>query len=56
VRLDPSGEFGFLETDDGRAIYFHRNSVIDSAYARLAVGSRMTFAEKAGERRRKRRP
>lgn len=50
ARLDPSGEFGFLETDDGRAVYFHRNSVLDSAYSRLAVGSRVTFAEEAGEK------
>jgi cold shock CspA family protein len=50
VRLDPSGEFGFLETDDGREIYFHRNSVLDGAYSRLAAGSRVTFAEEAGEK------
>jgi ribosome-associated translation inhibitor RaiA len=24
VRLDPSGEFGFIETSDGGEIYFHR--------------------------------
>jgi cold shock CspA family protein len=56
VQLDLSREFGFLETDDGRAIYFYRNSVLDSAYSRLAVGSRVTFAEEVGEKRRKRRP
>ena len=50
VRLDPSGEFGFLETNDGQEIYFHRNSVLDDAFARLAVGSRVTFAEEAGEK------
>jgi ribosome-associated translation inhibitor RaiA len=32
VRLDPSGEFGFLETGDGQEIYFHRNSVLDNAF------------------------
>src|SRR5450756_671454 len=45
VRLDPSGEFGFLETSDGGEIYFHRNSVLDGAFSRLAVGTRVTFAE-----------
>jgi hypothetical protein len=30
MRLDPSGEFGFLESSDGREIYFHRNSVLDA--------------------------
>ncbi len=50
VRLDPSGEFGFLESGDGREIYFHRNSVLDGAFAHLAVGSRVTFAEEEGEK------
>ena len=48
--LDPAGEFGFLQTADGREIYFHRNSVLDGAFARLAVGSRIAFAEEAGEK------
>lgn len=50
VRLDPSGEFGFLETSDGREIYFHRNSVLDSAFSSLAVGTRVTFTEEVGEK------
>jgi cold shock CspA family protein/ribosome-associated translation inhibitor RaiA len=50
VELDPLGEFGFIETGDGREIYFHRNSVLDGAFARLAVGSRVTFAEEMGEK------
>jgi cold shock CspA family protein/ribosome-associated translation inhibitor RaiA len=50
VRLDPSGEFGFLESNDGREIYFHRNSVLDDAFPRLTVGTRVTFAEEEGEK------
>jgi cold shock CspA family protein len=50
VRLDPSGEFGFLESGDGREIYFHRNSVLDNGFSRLRVGSRVTFAEELGEK------
>ena len=50
VRLDPSGEFGFLETGDAQEIYFHRNSVLDNAFSRLAVGSRVTYAEEAGDK------
>jgi hypothetical protein len=45
----PFDEFGFLETNRGRAIYFHRNRVLDSTYSSLAVRSRVTFAEEAGE-------
>jgi cold shock CspA family protein/ribosome-associated translation inhibitor RaiA len=50
ARLDPSGEFGFLETADGQEVYFHRNSVLDDGYARLQVGSRVTFAEEMGDK------
>jgi len=50
VRLDPSGEFGFLEAADGQEIYFHRNSVLDDGFARLDVGTRVTFAEEMGEK------
>lgn len=50
VRLDPSGEFGFLEAEDGQEVYFHRNSVLDDAFSRLRVGSRVTFAEEPGDK------
>ncbi len=50
VRIDPSGEFGFLETSDRQEVYFHRNSVLDDAFSRLRVGSRVTFAEELGEK------
>jgi len=50
VRLDPSGEFGFLETAEGQEVYFHRNSVVDDGYARLHVGTRVTFAEEMGDK------
>ena len=48
--IDASGEFGFLEAADGHEIYFHRNSVLDGAFSRLAVGTRVTFAEEIGEK------
>jgi cold shock CspA family protein/ribosome-associated translation inhibitor RaiA len=50
VQLDPFGEFGLLESGDGQEIYFHRNSVLDDDYSRLAVGSRVTYAEEMGEK------
>jgi cold shock CspA family protein len=50
ARLDPSGEYGFLETGDGREIYFHCNSVLDAGFSRLSVGSRVSFIEAAGEK------
>jgi cold shock CspA family protein len=48
VRVDPSGEFGFLETADGREIYFHRNSVLGGT--RLEEGARVTFVEESGDK------
>jgi cold shock CspA family protein/ribosome-associated translation inhibitor RaiA len=50
VRLDPSGDFGFLQADDGQEIYFHRNSVVDDGFARLSVGARVTYAEEMGDK------
>ncbi|MBI2902200.1 MAG: cold shock domain-containing protein [Candidatus Methylomirabilis oxyfera] len=41
--------YGFLETPDGREIYFHRNSVKDSGFDRLEIGTAVRFAEELGE-------
>jgi len=48
ARIDPSGEFGFLETADGREIYFHRNSVLGGKP--LEEGARVAYFEESGER------
>ncbi len=48
-QIDGAG-FGFLETDDGREIYFHRNSVLNDAFGQLAPGARVTFFEEPGEK------
>jgi len=50
LRLDREGGFGFLQTPDGRELYFHRNSVLDGAFNRLEVGVRVGFAEEQGEK------
>jgi cold shock CspA family protein len=50
IRLDAAGSFGFLQSSDGREIYFHRNSVLDGGFSHLAVGSRVAFAEEMGEK------
>jgi cold shock CspA family protein len=39
--------YGFLESEDGRPIYFHGNSVLDG-FDRLKVGTRVRFSEEAG--------
>jgi len=41
---------GFIETADGREVFFHRNSVLDDAFDRLTVGSEVRFVEEMGEK------
>ena len=48
--LSPAEDFGRIETDDGRSIYFHRNSVVGADFDRLTTGSEVHFVEEAGER------
>jgi cold shock CspA family protein len=50
VEIDAAEGFGFLRTEDDREIYFHRNSVLNDAFARLKIGTRVTFAEEPGEK------
>lgn len=50
TQLNPEDGFGFLETDDGREIYFHQNSVLKGAFSRLQPGMRVSFFEEMGEK------
>lgn len=47
TRLDP--DHGFLESEDGREIYFHRNSVRQE-FERLVVGASVRFTEERGDK------
>ncbi len=40
--------YGFILDDEGREIYFHRNSVLESGFDKLHTGSRVRFAEEQG--------
>src|SRR3546814_4757513 len=42
--------YGFLETSDGRDVYFHSHSVLNDDFGRLRPGTRVTFAEELGEK------
>jgi cold shock CspA family protein/ribosome-associated translation inhibitor RaiA len=44
------GGFGFIQTDDGRKIYFNSRSVLHGQYDHLQVGMEVRFAEEAGEK------
>jgi cold shock CspA family protein len=43
-------DYGFIETADGREVYFHRNSVLENKFDRLTVGSEVRFVEEIGEK------
>lgn len=50
ARIFPGEGYGFLQTPDGREIYFHRNSVLNGGFGQLGVGSLVQYAEERGER------
>jgi ribosomal subunit interface protein len=45
----PDDGYGRIDTDDGRSIYFHRNSVLGDAFGTLKVGARVGYVEEAGD-------
>ena len=49
VRLFADDGYGFIESADGRELYFHANSVVEG-FERLEVGSEVRFAEEMGEK------
>jgi cold shock CspA family protein len=40
--------YGFITSDDGREIYFHRNAVPNSGFDRLSEGTSVRFVEQEG--------
>jgi cold shock CspA family protein len=50
ARLDYEKEYGFIETPDGREIYFHRNSLVNADFDRIEVGDLVRFHVEAGEK------
>lgn len=47
-RLFADEDYGFLQTGDGRDIYFHRNSVINDGFDNLQIGQEVRFEEAQG--------
>jgi cold shock CspA family protein/ribosome-associated translation inhibitor RaiA len=47
--FDVERAWGWLDTDDGRRVYFHRNSVLGGV-ARVRVGDEVRFTEEHGDR------
>lgn len=49
-RLFAEDGYGFIRSQDGREIYFHRNSLGDGGWARIRAGSPVRFTEEPGEK------
>jgi cold shock CspA family protein len=49
ARLIAEQDYGFISTPDGSEIYFHRNSVANGAFEKLAVGDEVRFVVQEGE-------
>jgi ribosomal subunit interface protein len=49
VRLFSDEGYGFIETVDGREIYFHKNSLLNAEIGELEVGRAVEFVEEQGQ-------
>ena len=49
ARLLPAQNCGFILSPDGSEIYFHRNSVVNGAFEKLAVGDEVRFVAQHSE-------
>ncbi|MBF2020364.1 MAG: HPF/RaiA family ribosome-associated protein [Hydrococcus sp. C42_A2020_068] len=48
--LFPDEGYGFIETSDGREVYFHQNSVLNGAFSQLQVGDEVRFTKEEGNK------
>jgi len=48
--IHPEGDYGKIETPDGREIYFHKNSLINETFEHTEPGMEVRFTEEQGER------
>lgn len=47
--LFPHEDYGVIETTDGREVYFHRNSVLETDFDKLNEGMSVHFNEESGD-------
>jgi ribosomal subunit interface protein len=50
TQLFPYEDYGVIETEDKREIYFHRNSVLEEDFDKLEIGMSVHFTEEMGEK------
>ena len=49
IGLWPADDYGRIGDNDGREIYFHRNSVVNTDFDDLETGAEVRFTEEAGD-------
>ncbi|MBN2331810.1 MAG: HPF/RaiA family ribosome-associated protein [Deltaproteobacteria bacterium] len=49
VRLYPDQHYGFIETSDGREVYFHAHSVLQMDFKDVEIGAEVRFSEEMGD-------
>ncbi|GMR18067.1 MAG: HPF/RaiA family ribosome-associated protein [Gammaproteobacteria bacterium] len=49
TELCPGEDYGKLETQNGRLVYFHRNSVVNADFNNLEIGTEVRFVDEMGE-------
>lgn len=49
IELNSDKGYGRIESAEGRLVYFHRNSVIDTDFDKLEIGDEVRFDEELGE-------
>lgn len=47
--IDPDGEYGFILTNTGGRLYFHRNSVLSGDFEKLRRGDPVHYVEEMGD-------
>jgi cold shock CspA family protein/ribosome-associated translation inhibitor RaiA len=50
VKIFPGDGYGFVESVDGRELYFHENSVQGRGFSALEVGQAVRFTEELGDK------
>ena len=50
TRVFPDDGYGFLESPDGREIYFHENAVLNGKLAEIKIGAVVSYVEQLGEK------
>lgn len=48
-KLFPIDNYGYIEAEDGREVYFQKSSVLKDAFDQLVLGSSVSFVEEQGE-------